>query len=385
MRFGLTAEQFALRGELRVYMNSLLDDDLRHQLHDDPSGTAMRKVVKRLANDRWLGIGWPTEYGGQGRSAAEQLIFFDEAVRAGVPFPVIAVNLIGPTLMLLGTEEQKRQFLPAILDGDALFCIGYSEPSAGTDLAAIRTSAVPAGEDLIINGEKTWTSFHTTADYCWLAVRTNPEEPRNAGLSVVIVPMDAAGIMVHPLRLLNDHDIASVHFDNVRVPATNLVGGLHGGWKVITSQLNFERRTMGAPGACVAAFDVVRAWAAEPTASGERIIDRPWVQAALAKAYAELSVAALMTWDNALSEVTDIAKVSATKVNSTESFITVLELLLEVLGEQGYLQEGSPGAVARSMVEAQYRHHLALTFGGGANEIQRELVAMTGLGLPRSR
>jgi alkylation response protein AidB-like acyl-CoA dehydrogenase len=124
MRFDLTAEQFALRDELRTYMSSLRDDELRRRLHDDSSGAVMREIVKRLAKDRWLGIGWPTVYGGQGRGAAEQLIFFDEAVRAGVPFPVISVNLIGPTLMLFGTEEQKSRFLPAILDGDALFCIG---------------------------------------------------------------------------------------------------------------------------------------------------------------------------------------------------------------------------------------------------------------------
>lgn len=392
MRFSYTPSQEALRDRLRGYYAGLLDDRTRSELAADPQGPAMRRVVKQMAGDGWLGLGWPTEHGGQGLGPVEQYIFFDETMRASAPFPVIAVNLIGPTLMQHGTDEQRADYLPRIVSGDCFFCIGYSEPDAGTDLAGLRTTALRDGDHYVVNGLKTWTSYHTAADYCWLAVRTDPEAPKHKGLSVLIVPMTSPGIEITPLDLLNDHDIATVRFDGVRVPAANLVGAENRGWSVISSQLIHERTTMGAPGVIAAAFDDVVSWStATVLPDGSRVIDRPWVRGNLARAHALLAQLKLMSWSNIDDVVhgrADAAKVSATKVAATERFLDVLGLLIEVVGQvagsgAGEAAGADVGLAAR--LDHMYRHHLALTFGGGANEVQREIIATQGLGMPRSR
>jgi 3-oxocholest-4-en-26-oyl-CoA dehydrogenase alpha subunit len=349
MRFAYTAEQDALRAELRQYYGMLLDSRTMSDLDADPYGPSMRRVVKQMASDGWLGIGWPTERGGQGRGPMDQYIFFDETIRAGAPFPVIAVNLIGPTLMEHGTDEQQRTYLPRILAGESFFCIGYSEPEAGTDLAGLRTTAVRDGDHFVINGLKTWTSFHTGADFCWLAVRTDPAAPKHKGLSVLIVPMGLSGIEVTPLELLNEHDIATIRYDNVRVPGSNLVGSENGGWSVINSQLNHERTTMGAPGVVARAYDDVLEWAAAtPAPDGSPVIDQTWVRADLARAHAVLDTLKLMSWSN-VDDVahgrSDPARVSATKVAATEGFLDVIGLLMSVIGPVACLDPGSPGAV----------------------------------------
>jgi alkylation response protein AidB-like acyl-CoA dehydrogenase len=389
MRLRYTAEQEALRGRLRSYYSALLDARTRSELAADPQGPAMRRVVKQMASDGWLGLGWPTEHGGQGKGPVEQYIFFDETMRAAAPFPVIAVNLIGPTLMEHGTEDQRGAHLPRILSGEHFFCIGYSEPEAGTDLAGLRTTAVRDGDHYVVNGLKTWTSFHSSADFCWLAVRTDPDVVKHRGLSVLIVPMTSPGIEVTPLDLLNDHDIATVRFEDVRVPAANLVGGQNQGWTVINSQLAHERVTMGAPGVVASACDDVIEWASRTVlADGSRVLDRPWVRSDLARARATLDVLKLMSWSN-VDDVargrTDLAKVSATKVAATEGFLDVLEVLMAVVGQAGPRDEEGRGTALSARLDLMYRHHLVLTFGGGTNEVQREIIATRGLGLPRSR
>jgi alkylation response protein AidB-like acyl-CoA dehydrogenase len=390
VRFAYTPEQEALITQLRAYYEHLLDARTREELLDDPVGTTMRRVVKQMATDGWLGIGWPKEWGGQGKGPVEQFIFYDETTRAGAPLPVIGVNLIGPTIMDFGTEEQKRRFLPGISAGEEYFCIGYSEPEAGTDLAGLKTRAVRDGDHYVVNGTKTWTSYPTGADYCWLAARTDPEAPPHRGLTLLIVPMDAPGVTVTPLKLINiEHDIATVTYDNVRVPAANVVSGENKGWSVITHQLNYERTTIGAPGEGLYAFDRVREWAvATGTPDGRRVIDRPWVRTNLARCHVALQAMRLMSWSNADDLVhsrSAVANISATKVVSTEGYIDVLGWLLEILGEAGYLPRGSEGAVLHGQIDRMYRHRLVYTFGGGANEVQREIVATQGLGLPRSR
>jgi alkylation response protein AidB-like acyl-CoA dehydrogenase len=394
MRFSYTPEQESLRVQLRGYYAGLLDDRTRSELDADPRGPAMRRVVKQMAGDGWLGLGWPEEHGGQGMGPVEQYIFFDETMRAAAPFPVIAVNLIGPTLMQHGTAEQCAEHLPRIVGGDSFFCIGYSEPEAGTDLAGLRTTAVRDGDHYVVNGLKTWTSYHTSADYCWLAARTDPEAPKHKGLSVLIVPMRSPGIEVTPLDLLNDHDIATIRYEDVRVPVANVVGAENRGWSVITSQLNHERTTMGAPGVVATAFDDVMGWAAATVlGDGGRVIDRSWVRGNLGRACAILDRLKLMSWSN-INDVAhnrgNVAKVSATKVAATEGFLDVLGLLIEVVGQPAgppdrTTDPSTSGAHLAARLDHMYRHHLALTFGGGANEVQREIIATQGLGLPRSR
>ncbi len=388
MEIGYDDEQQALRRELRAYYDQLLTPEVREELHRGAGvGETMRAVVRQMGRDGWLGIGWPKEYGGQGRSEIEQFIFFDESMRAGAPVPMLTVNTVGPTIMRMGSQEQKKEFLPKILAGEIHFCIGYSEPQAGTDLAALSTRAERDGDDYVVNGSKLWTSLASDADYCWLAVRTDPDAAKHAGISILITDMKSPGIRVDPLDLLSMHDINAVFFDDVRVPAKNIVAGENKGWKLITSQLNHERVTICSSGILERAFEDVRKWARDTkTPDGGRVIDREWVQVNLARVYSGLEFLRLINWKVAWSSTQgklDPADASTTKVFGTEWYCESFRLLMEVLGPRAYLKRGSPEAVLAGHLETLYRSLLILTFGGGTNEIQRDLIGLFGLGFPR--
>ena len=314
-----------------------------------------------MCADGWAGIGWPEEYGGQGRSAIEQFVFFDESMRAGAPVPMLTINTVAPTIMRFGSDEQKQFFLPKILAGDIHFCIGYSEPGAGTDLASLTTRAVRDGDEYVINGQKMWTSLAADADYCWLAVRTNPEVKKHQGISLIILPMDTPGITVSPLDLLVDHDINQVFFDDVRVPVDNCVGGENNGWTLITNQLNHERVTLCASGTPERALAEVRGWAQDTKLpDGRRVIDLEWVRLNLARVHANVEVLRLMNWQvawEATEGVLDIGHCSSVKVFGTESNLESWRLLMEVLGAVAYLKPDAPGAVLRSRLEAHVPRH----------------------------
>lgn len=397
MYIGYDDEQESLRQELRAYYDELLTPEIKADLaREHGIGPRTREIVRQMGKDGWLGIGWPKNYGGQGRSEIEQFVFFDESMRARAPVPMLTVNTVGPTIMNHGSDEQKARFLPQVLAGELHFCIGYSEAEAGTDLAALKTRADLAEDgsgDYIINGSKLWTSLASDADYCWLAVRTDQEASKHGGLSMFLVDMKSEGIRIDPLELLSNHDINAVFFDDVRVPAENLVGGLNKGWKLITSQLNHERVTLCAPGMIEGAYESVLEWARETTRpNGQRVIDDEWVQINLAKVKAGLHVLRLMNWKVAWTQTEGMklnaADASTIKVYGTEFFLDAFRLLMEVMGQRGYLRvetdTTSPGQlVADGMVETLYRSLLILTFGGGTNEIQRDLIGLFGLGLPR--
>ena len=389
MYIGYDEKQDELRQSLRAYYDELLTPEIRAELAlGHGVGPTMRSVVRQMGKDGWLGIGWPTEFGGQGRSAIEQFVFFDESMRARAPVPMLTINTVGPTIMRHGSEEQKKFFLPKILAGEVHFCIGYSEAGAGTDLAALTTRADRDGDDYVINGQKMWTSLASDADYCWLAVRTDQEAAKHGGLSMFLVDMNSAGIRVDPLELLSDHDINAVFFDDVRVPAANLVGGLNKGWGLITSQLNHERVSLCAPGMIEGAYDSVVEWAARTEdPDGGRIIDQEWVQTNLAKVKAGLHVLRLLNWKVAWATSegmkVNAADASTIKVFGTEFFLDAFRLMMEVMGQRGYLRRETGQAVGDGIVESLYRGLLILTFGGGTNEIQRDLIGLFGLGLPR--
>jgi alkylation response protein AidB-like acyl-CoA dehydrogenase len=389
MEIGYTEEQEALRDRLREYYATLLTPEVEEQLADSHGiGPNMRRVVKQMAADGWLGIGWPTEYGGQGRSAIEQYIFFDESMRAGAPVPMLTINTVGPTIMDFGTPEQKEFFLPKILAGEIHFCIGYTEPESGTDLASLQTRAVRDGDEYVINGQKIYTSLAGGADYIWLATRTDPEVAKHKGISMFIVPMDTPGIKVVPMSLLGDHNINYTFYEDVRVPAANLVGGENNGWSLITNQLNHERVTLCSSGIIERALSDVRAWAQDTKlADGRRVIDQEWVQIHLARIYARLEFLKLINWKVAWTATEghlDVADASTTKVFGTEFYMEAFKLMMEVVGQAGYLVRDSPEAVLAGRLESYARSLVILTFGGGTNEIQRDLIAIFGLGLPRS-
>ncbi|HLG92334.1 MAG TPA: acyl-CoA dehydrogenase family protein [Acidimicrobiales bacterium] len=389
MYIGYTEEQEELRQELRSYYQRLLTPEVEAELaRSEGVGPAVRRVVRQMGEDGWLGIGWPREYGGQGRSAIEQFVFFDESMRAGAPVPMLTINTVGPTIMNFGTDEQKDFFLPKILKGEIHFCIGYTEPTAGTDLASLKTRAVRDGDEYVVNGQKMFTSLAAGADYIWLAARTNPEVKKHKGISIFAVPMDLPGIKVVPMRLLGEHNINYTFFEDVRVPAAALVGGENNGWRLITNQLNHERVTLCSPGMVERSIEEVTAWSkTTKLADGRLVIDQEWVRLHLARLRARLEFLRLINWKvawTATQQRLDVADASAIKVFGTEFYLEAFRLLMEIVGQASYLKEGSPGSVLKSRLEKAYRSMIILTFGGGTNEVQRDLIAMFGLGLPRA-
>ena len=389
MYLGYTEEQEALRDELVVYYDKLLTPEVQEALHlEHGVGDVTSQIMKQMGADGWYGIGWPEEYGGQGRSQLEQFVFFNESMRMGAPVPMLTINTVAPSIMAFGSDEMKREFLPRMLSGDIQFCIGYSEPEAGTDLAALRTKAVKDGDEYVVNGQKMWTSLASGVHYCWLAVRTDPDAPKHKGISIMVVDMDDPGITVDPLHLLSTHDINAVFFDDVRVPASRLVGEENKGWNYITNQLNHERITIAAPGLLQPAYDDVVAWAAATKdASGQRVIDQEWVQVNLARVHAGLEFLRLANWKTAWDATNgnmDVALASTIKVFGTEWFLESFRLLMEIVGPRSYLERNSVDDQVAGRLEMLYRSLIILTFGGGTNEIQRDLIGMFGMSLPRT-
>ncbi len=384
-----TPEQRALRDELRAYLADLITDELVAELDDSEGGGPLyHQTVQKLGADGWLGIGWPKEHGGQERGPIEQFIFFNEVQRAGFPVPILTLNTVGPTLLKFGSEAQKAKYPPAILKGECHFSIGYTEPDSGTDLASLKTTAIREGDEYVINGQKIWTSLADHADYIWLACRTNPDPnvaPHKA-ISMIIVPMDAEGLQVTPIHALGENNVHACYFDNVRVPVENLVHKEGGGWQLITSQLNHERVALCPPGTLDSILEDTIAWAKEADAAeGGKVIDLPWVQRNLARVYAKIEVLKLFNWRQAFNIAADTlgpAEASALKVFGSEFYVEGSRLLMEVHGAAGTLHHSSKGAIIRGRLEKFYRMTLVLTFGGGTNEVQRDLIGQFGLRMP---
>ncbi len=387
MHVELTPEQCELQQFLRGYFAAIMTPALQAELQGSEGGGPLYRVaLQKMGADGWLGIGWPKEYGGQGRTPIEQMIFADEVQRAGFPLPFLTLNTVGPTLAKFGSDELRQEFLPRILRGECHFSIGYSEPEAGTDLGALKTRAVRDGEDWILDGQKVFTSLADFADYVWLAARTDPAAPKHRGISIFIVPTDTPGFKMTPTWTVGDVRTNTTYYEHVRVPNQYLVGGENNGWGLIVSQLNHERVSLTPHGPSQRMLEQVRQWALETRlADGRRVIDQSWVRDALAWVHVKLEALRLMQWKLAWSMTQGAlhpADASAVKVYATEMYVQAYRKLMEVLGPAGAIQDGSPGAVARGRLERMYRATLILTFGGGTNEVQRDIIAMAGLGLP---
>ncbi len=392
MRISYTPEQEELRRELRAYFSQLMTPERAEALMatggEYGTGNIYRETVAQMGRDGWLALGWPTEYGGQARSTMDQLIFTDEAAIAGAPVPFLTINSVAPTIMAFGTEEQKKFYLPGIARGDIHFSIGYSEPGAGTDLAALRTAAVRDGEDYVVNGQKMWTSLIQYADYVWLAVRTNTEAKKHRGISVLIVPTNAEGFSWTPVHTMAGAGTSATYYSDVRVPVGNRVGEENAGWKLVTNQLNHERVALVSAQPIFTALTQVREWAQNTKdARGARLIDSEWVQLNLARVHAKAEYLKLINWELASSAdaAPSPADASAAKVFGTEFATEAYRLLMEILGPSATLRQDSPGALLRGRVERMHRSSLILTFGGGTNEVQRDIIGMVALGLPRNR
>lgn len=374
----LTAEQTRLRDELREYFGGLLTAAERADLLTHRHGPLYRDVVRRMGRDGWLGVGWPTEYGGRGFGPVEQHIFADEAARADVPLPSVTLQTVGPTLQEHGTAEQRARFLPAILAGEVHFAIGYTEPDAGTDLASLRTRAVRDGDEYIVDGQKLFTTGAHDADFVWLAVRTAPDAPKHRGISILIIDTRDPGFSWTPIITCDGaHHVNATYYSGVRVPLSLRVGPENGGWGLMTTQLNHERVMLGPPGRILGQRDRVAAWAAAHGVDGA-----PGVRRALAEATALGRINELLAWQVAASASAAVADASAIKVLHSEAVQHVGQLLEEAVAAHGDAADPATGELL-TWLDVQVKRYLVLTFGGGVNEIQRELIATHGLGLPR--
>jgi alkylation response protein AidB-like acyl-CoA dehydrogenase len=361
MYVGLTKEQEALRDELRAYYDNLLTPEIVDDIRKGEGiGPASKKTWKQMASDGWAGVGWPTEWGGRGLTPIEQFVFFDESMRAGAPVPMLTINSVAPTIMRYGSEEQKQFYVPKILAGEIHFAIGYTEPDAGTDLASLKTRAVRDGDEYVINGQKIFTSLASGSDYVWLAVRTNTEVKKHKGISIIIVPTDTPGFSAVPIENFGGLNTTITTYDDVRVPAGNLVGEENGGWNLITNQLNHERVTLCSSGIIERNLADVRRWAQETKlADGRRVIDQEWVQVNLARVNAKLEFLRLANWRVAWLAQSGTplnpADASTIKVFGTEFYMEAARLLMEVMGDAATLSRDEPGAVVRGRVAQQVR------------------------------
>lgn len=393
MYVDLTSDQRRLRDELRGYFSELITPERRAALAASSGEfgdvTTYKEVIGQLGTDGWLGMGWPKEYGGQERSMVDELIFTNVAAVAGVPIPHLTLNTIGPTIMRYGSDAQKEYFLPRIIRGELHFSIGYSEPESGTDLASLRTRAeldASTGE-WVVNGHKMWTSLIQYADWIWMACRTDPDLSRHKGLSIILVPADADGFSYTPVHTIAGVGTSATYYDDVRVPADNLIGGRGGGWALITNQLNRERVALTSSAPLVHSIELVTDWARQAKdANGVRVIDQQWVQILLGRAQARTEALTLMGWKLATEiDTLSPADASAIKVYGSELATEVYRSLMEVVGPAASVTADSPGSVLAGRLERFFRSSLVMTFGGGTNEIQRDIIGYVGLGLPAAR
>jgi alkylation response protein AidB-like acyl-CoA dehydrogenase len=389
MDFELTKEHRTWVEEVRAFLDEEFGPEAREAVRHgggEWGGEVIREFRRKLMEKRWLSLTWPEEHGGLGRSMMDQLLLMDEFAYVGAPAIDMTSASVAPTIIRSGTPEQRERWLPAIRNGEVEFAIGYSEPDSGSDLASLRTSAVLDGDEWVINGEKIW---NTGAEYCtheWLACRTNTEVPRHQGMSVLIVPIDSPGITVQEIITWRGMRTNQVWFDDVRVPAENLVGEKDRGWKYVTQALDFERVSIGITGGLRRLFDDLVDNCRGTEVDGERLADRPDVQRRLAELEVELEQARLLNWRAAWMIDTGRvpnAEASMTKVCTTELHASLSSAALDLMGPDGQLGPYDDRVPIAGLAQLMYRAAPYLRFGGGTNEIQRDIVAQRGHGMPR--
>jgi len=391
MDFALTPEQEKFAKDFQNYLRTHMSAELHAELDTGVTYTESRlcmDFIKQMGRDGWLGVGWPKEYGGQGRSPIEQHLFFEIAHYEHAPLPVLPLNTVGPALMRFGSEKQKQEFLPRILKGEVEICIGYTEAEAGTDLASLKTAAVRDGDYYVINGAKVFTSLAHTADYIWLATRTDPKAAKkHHGISVFLIPMSTPGITIRPLYTMPGERNNYTFYDNVRVHKSCLVGEENKGWKYITTQLDFERIMLSPSSPMRRNIEDTIQWARGTKVDGLPVIDQPGIRTKLAELLMEVEVLKVLNFQVAwliTNGVVPYAEASMVKVFGSELYQRVNGTLLQIMGQYGQLQASSKWAPLRGRVEKAFRSDIVFIFGGGAVEVQRNIIAMAGLGMPRN-
>lgn len=383
----LSPSERAFKDEARTYLTGLVSAADREEMRGNRHGPAYHRIIKQMGADGWMGVGWPTEYGGQGRGVIEQQSFVNEASRADVHLPSVTLQTVGPTLQAYGTDKQKDMFLADIVSGDVHFAIGYSEADAGTDLASMRTTARRDGDHYVVNGQKMWTTGGHAADYVWLAVRTDPDASPHRGISVLIVDTRDPGYSWTPIVTSDgSHHTNATYYNDVRVPVDMLVGEENRGWQLITTQLNHERIMLGPAGRIEGLRDVVADWAQDRLAPDSTpVLEVPWVRDTLARATVSFRVNELLNWavaNAASGERSAVADASTSKVFASDEVQRLGLALADIVDAYGDRSDAETNRLAEYL-DATAKRNLVLSFGGGVNEVQRELIAMFGLDLPR--
>jgi alkylation response protein AidB-like acyl-CoA dehydrogenase len=384
MDFDWEPEYTAFRAELRAFVREWRTPELLREYAESygAPGPRIRAFHRALDERGWMRMCWPEEVGGGGRSMLFHYVFVEEMEYWGMPYGNLTFTSVAPTLAAFGSEEQKREYLPGIYRGELVFALGYSEPNAGTDLASLRTRAVRVGDEWVVNGQKIWTSLADVATHIWLAVRTDPDAPKHAGISLLIVPKATPGLTVRPLHTMYGGHTNETFYDDVRVPARNLVGEVNRGWPIIMHALNHERVGLAATGALARLFDDLVAWLREERP--ERLAD-PIVRRRLAELWLRLREHRVLALRNAwliAQGKTPIAEASMAKISATELRSELAHAAMELLGRAGGLSAAS-GARAPLAGRAEWTFRLSpiFRFGGGTNEVMRDIVAAAGLGL----
>jgi alkylation response protein AidB-like acyl-CoA dehydrogenase len=390
VEFKFTAEDEEFRGELRAFMKAELPDTWEGagRYPEDDDWDLNQDIRRKMAEKGWLTMHWPVEYGGQKASPVKSAIFNEEIAYMRAPGrDIFGVRMLGPTLMIHGTEEQKRTHLTPVARGEVQWCQGYSEPESGSDLASLSTRAVRDGDDLVINGAKVWTTLAHRADWIMLLTRTDPDAPKHRGISFVLVDMKTPGVSVRPIiNMAGGHEFNQVTFDNVRVPRANVVGEEDRGWYVAVTLLDFERSGIDYSASARRILDDTREFATETKRNGQPVMEIPWVRNLMADRYIDCEVARLMAYNVAYMQSQDIIptkEASMSKVFGSETVQRVTEASLEILGMYGTLSRGEKWAPLRGRVQEHWMNAFSGTIAAGTSEIQRNIIAGRGLGLPR--
>ncbi len=389
MRYDFTPEQTAWRDEIRAFIAEHLTPELLDELREagnEGKGPRADEFVLKLRDRGWWGIAWPAEYGGLGRSAIDQWIFVDELEGAGAPMLPLTVTSVAPTIMRIGSEAQRRHWLPRITGAEVDFAVAYSEPEAGTDMAALRTRAVLDGDEWVINGLKMWNTMAHMATHNWVALRTEPDAPKHKGISMMIVPMDAPGVTVQPIYVWPGLRTNALFLDNVRVPRDHLVGERGMGFYYAAMALNFERLSIGSVAMVRRYFRELVRVVRGLVIDGQPLRERPVVRERLARLAVDIEAARMLGLETAwaLSQ----GRVPAAESSMAKIFVSELaqraaDTATEILGLNGQLHPDEPAAYMHGRMQWLYRTAPLLAFGGGTNEVQRNIIAMLGYGLPR--
>lgn len=392
MDFGYTAEEIAYRKKLSAFLDKEMTEEIARQNWEDKGvGREAREFSRKLAAFGFLGMSWPTQYGGKGLSQTYDFILLDElGKRWGAHVPLdVGYTMVGPTILRRGSEALKEAFLPPIIAGETEFCLGYSEPDAGSDLASLRMEAVEDGDDLIINGQKTFNTECHYAEYHWLAARTDsrPDAPRHKSISLFLVDMDSPGISVRPMMTMSGEQTNDVFYDNVRVSKSRMVGEKNKGFYYVMEAIGSERNQVFIPARLLPILNELVTYVKETKHLGKRLSEDPLIRDALAQAAIELEVAGVLADHSRWLESNHLPMSYEPEV--TKIFVSELEQRLancamNILGPSAQLMEDSKWVPIRGRISWEYLHSFMTTLGGGTSEVGRSVIAQRGLGLPRS-